>query len=126
METAEEELIQFEKQWNKAIVGNNVDEIAKFMSADWIIVGSDGISTKSAFLDSVRTGVVKHSRMDTDEMTVKVYENTGIVISLGTSAGSYNGQTFELYEWSSSTYIKKDQKSPCVSTMITTAIPKTA
>ncbi|SHF31401.1 nuclear transport factor 2 family protein [Pedobacter caeni] len=126
METAEEELIQFEKQWNKAIVGNNVDEIAKFMSADWIIVGSDGITTKSAFLDSVRSGVVKHNRMDAEEMTVKVYENTGIVISLGTSAGAYNDQSFELYEWSSSTYIKKDQKWQCISTMVTAATQKTA
>ncbi|RQO75034.1 hypothetical protein DBR43_06575 [Pedobacter sp. KBW06] len=117
----EEELIQFEKQWNKALENNDADEISKFMSPDWIIVGSDGITTKSAFLESVRTGILIHNRMDSDKMTAKIYGNTGIIISRGTSAGTYNGQAFQLYEWSSSTYIKKYRKWQCVSTMVTPA-----
>jgi len=117
----EEELIQFEEQWNKAIENNNADEISKFMSSDWIIVGSDGITTKSAFLESIRTGIVTHKRMDSDEMKVKIHGNTGIIISRGTSAGTYNGQAFQLHEWSCSTYIKEDHQWLCVSTMVTKA-----
>jgi ketosteroid isomerase-like protein len=117
----EEELIQFEKQWNSALENNNADEISKFMSPDWIIVGSDGITGKSSFLESVRTGILTHNRMDSDEMTAKIHGNTGIIISRGTSAGIYDGQAFELYEWSCSTYIKEEQQWYCVSTMVTKA-----
>jgi hypothetical protein len=59
--------------------------------------------------------------MTTDEARVKIYGNTGVVTSRGTSAGKHNGKDFELYEWSSSTFAREDKKWICVLTMLTPA-----
>ena len=117
----EQELISFTNQWDKAMTGNDAVEIGKFMSEDWVLIGSDGITTKASFLESVNSGVLTHSRMDADEMKVTMYENTGIIVALGTSAGTYLGEKFSLYEWSTSIFRKVNEKWLCVLTMLTPA-----
>ena len=118
----EQELQQFEDNWNRAIVSNDINKISGFMSDDWVMVGSDnGIIEKPAFLQSIESGDLTHSRMDYEEIRVKVYGDAGITTNRGTSAGHYKGQYFELYEWSSSTFIRKNQKWFCVLTMLTPA-----
>ena len=120
--TTEDELLQFCLAWDQAIVGNDADEISKFMSDDWILVGTEGgITSKSQFLSVIRSGELTHSRMDSDETSIKIYEDTGIVTSRGTSAGNYKGQSFELYEWSTSIFIRKNGQWLCVHTMLTPA-----
>jgi hypothetical protein len=59
--------------------------------------------------------------MDADETNISIYGNTGILLARGTSAGTYNGNDFSLYEWSTSVFIKIDGNWLCVSTMVTPA-----
>jgi ketosteroid isomerase-like protein len=117
----EQDLINFANQWDEAMVTNDAERISTYMSDDWVIVGSDGIKSKSVFLEWIRSGTVTHNRMDSDEVNVKIYGNTGIIISRGTSAGTYNGQPFSLYEWSTSIFLKNEGKWLCVLTMLTIA-----
>jgi len=121
METEKQELLDFSKRWDEAMVGNDADEIGKFMSDDWTIVGSDGITSKSSFLEFISSGMLTHNRMDSDEANIRVYGDTGILVARGTSAGTYNGENFSLYEWSTSVFIKTEGKWRCVLTMITPA-----
>ncbi|MFN0158088.1 MAG: nuclear transport factor 2 family protein [Bacteroidota bacterium] len=67
---------------------------------------------------------MKDKGMDSDEIRIKIYGNTGVVTSRGTSAGKYKGNPFELYEWSSSVFIRTQEKWICVLTMLTTATKK--
>jgi len=115
----EQELQDFTQRWDEAMVTNNANEIAKFMSDDWVIIGSDGITSKSTFMQWITSGTVTHNRMDSDEMNIKLYGDTGIVISRGTSAGTYNGEKFSLYEWSTSVFRKNEGSWLCVLTMLT-------
>lgn len=115
----EQELQEFTKRWDEAMVTNDADEIAKFMSDDWVIIGSDGITNKSTFLGWISSGSVTHNRMDSDELKIKLYGDTGIVISRGTSAGTYDGNDFSLYEWSTSVLRKNNGTWLCVLTMLT-------
>ena len=103
------------------MVSNNADEIGKFMSDDWKIVGPDGITSKSSFLQFVRSGILTHNRMDSDETNIDIYGDTAIIVSRGTSAGAYNGNSFSLYEWSTSVFIKTEGKWRCVITMLAPA-----
>ena len=113
--------MDFSTRWDEAMVSNDADEIGKFMSDDWKIVGSDGITSKSSFLQFISSGILTHNRMDSDETHIDVYGNTGILVSRGTSAGTYNGDNFSLYEWSTSVFIKTEGKWRCVITMLTPA-----
>src|SRR5688572_7234179 len=121
MESEEQELLDFSKRWDEAMVSNDPDEIAKFMSEDWKIIGSDGITSKSSFLQFISSGILTHNRMDSDEANINIYGDTGILVSRGTSAGTYDGNNFSLYEWSTSIFIKKEGTWRCVLTMLTTA-----
>jgi ketosteroid isomerase-like protein len=119
MKTEEQELIDFTKRWDEAMVSNNAGEITKFMSDDWVIVGSDGTTSKKPFLESISSGILTHNRMDSDELTIRIYGTTGIIISRGTSAGTYQGEKFSFYEWSTSVCLKNDGHWLCVLTMLT-------
>ena len=117
----ERQLIETAQLWDKAMATNDVDQIGRFMSADWIIVASDGITSREDFLDSIRQGHVSHNRMDSDEVIAKIYEDTGVVISRGKSAGTFNGEPFDLYEWSTNVFVRQGESWRCAATMITPA-----
>ncbi|HET9745247.1 MAG TPA: nuclear transport factor 2 family protein [Chitinophagaceae bacterium] len=121
MGTDKKDLLDFSKRWDQAMVSNDVNEIGKFMSDTWIIIGSNGITPKSTFLQMISSGALTHSRMDSDEDNIIIYGNTGILVSRGTSAGKFNGQEFSLYEWSTSIFMKTGRKWQCVLTMLTPA-----
>jgi ketosteroid isomerase-like protein len=116
------ELKQSGRQWDKAIAENDVLQIEKFMADEWVIVGTaGGITPKTNFLDYIRSGDLVHTRMDFEDIRVEVYENTGIVTSKGTSSGTYKGEPFSYYEWSTSVYTLQDGHWRCVLTMLTPA-----
>jgi ketosteroid isomerase-like protein len=115
--TQEEELKVLSVNWDKAMVGNNADDIGSYMSDDWVIVGTGGgITSRQSFLDEIISGRLFHTRMDSDEMRVKIYGNSGVVVSKGTSAGTYRGESFSLY-----VFIRENEKWLCVLTMLTPA-----
>ena len=118
----EKELMLFGLDWDKAMLTNDVDEISKFMSDDWIIVGTEGgITSKETFLTFISSGDLKHSQMNSDETRIKLYGNTGITISRGTSAGTFKDQPFNYYEWSVSVFMHNGDTWKCVTTMLTKA-----
>jgi hypothetical protein len=117
-----EALIRFSRDWDEAMIRNNPQEITRFMSDDWVIVGTEGgITPKSSFIESIRSGDLIHRQMDADDFRVRIYENTGVLTSRGTSAGTYKGQPFSFFEWSTSIFLWKADEWRCVLTMLTPA-----
>jgi ketosteroid isomerase-like protein len=117
-----EALIRFSKDWDAAMIRNDPEEISKFMSDDWVIVGTQGgITPKSSFMDSIQSGDLVHTQMEADEFRVRLYDNTGILTSRGTSSGTYKGQPFSFFEWSTSVFHWKESSWRCVLTMLTPA-----
>ena len=122
MVKTEEALLEYCLNWDKAIVQNDVEEISRYMSDDWVCVATDGgISSKEHFLNWIKSGDLIHTRMDTDESRIKVYGNTGIVTGKGTSGGTYKGEPFSFYEWSTSVFTWENSQWVCVLTMLTPA-----
>jgi ketosteroid isomerase-like protein len=114
------ELLRLCRQWDQAIADNDVLEIGRFMSADWVIIGTEGgITSKPHFLEFIRSGDLLHTRMDFEDIRVVEYGNSGIVTSKGTSSGTYKGEAFSYFEWSTNIFIKKDGHWLCVLTMLT-------
>ncbi len=50
------ELIKLSEAWGEAIVSNDADAIAGFMSDDWVIVSETGVSEREDFLAFVASG----------------------------------------------------------------------
>lgn len=117
------ELMYFGKLWDQAMVCNDAEEISKFMSDEWVLVETEGgITPKSAFLTSLKSGDLTHNIMSSGDVRVKIYGEMGLLTSRGTSSGRYKDQPFCFYEWSTSVFIRERGNWKCVLTMLTPAL----
>jgi ketosteroid isomerase-like protein len=122
MET-QNELVDFGRLWDKAMVNNDAEEIGTFMAYDWVIVGTEGgITPRSTFLTSIKSGDLSHDTMNSEDIRVKIYGEMGVLTSRGTSSGRYKDQPFSFYEWSTSVFIRDREKWKCILTMLTPAL----
>ncbi len=119
--TEEESLREAELNWCRAIEQNDVQLMAGFMADECVIVGADGIGSKEAFLGFVSNGDLVHTTMDFEILDTRIYGQTGVIISKGISAGYYKGKPFSFYEWSTSIFVKRDDRWKAVLTMLAPA-----
>ena len=118
----EESLLEFSRQWDMAMEGNDADLIGSFMDDDWVIVATDGgITTKNDFLKHIRSGALTHHTMKSDFERTRIYGDTAVITSRGTSAGHYLSQPFSFYEWSTNIFHWKNNQWTCVLTMLAPA-----
>jgi uncharacterized glyoxalase superfamily protein PhnB len=118
-----ETLKNVELEWGRHIEENNVDEMAKYMNEDWVIFSGDGkMTTKAMFLKSVENGDLIHTRMDFKILVARRYGNVGIVVSQGTSAGTWKKHSFSNDEVATSVFIKTARKWRSILTMIAPAV----
>ncbi len=116
-----EELEKIEKEFEAAMLRNDRDAIAQFLADDWVIVGPDGkVIQRDRFLEVIQAGLLVHTRMETRETRIRVYDDAALVTGLTTSAGSFAGQTFSNQERATSFYVRQQGKLVCVLTHLTT------
>jgi ketosteroid isomerase-like protein len=113
----EKELIALSNDWDRAMVRNDADAIGRYMADDWTIIGSDGSMTdKATFLGLVKSGVLTHDVMESEDFRVRDYGSTAVVLARGVSGGRNNGQAFREVEQSSNVFVKRDGQWKCVLT----------
>lgn len=114
------ELSDLEQMWTRAILRNRAEEIARFMTDDWVIIGPGGeVIDKSRFLRAIESGDLTHARMDSDEWRVRVYEDTAVVTARVISEGKFKGEPFRTEERSTSVYARDEGRWTCVLTQVT-------
>lgn len=115
-----EELLQFEHDFQQAIMQNNADAIGHFIADDWIIVDADGgIIDKAGFLAVVKSGALTHETMKLEDPRVRVYGNAAVVTGRAISAGKYMQTNFTTLERSTDMFIKVGDRWVCVLTQLT-------
>jgi ketosteroid isomerase-like protein len=113
----EEELVGLAHEWDRAMVQNDVDAIGRYMADDWTIIGSDGsMSDKETFLGLVKSGTLSHDVMESEDVRVRVYGETAVLLSRGVSGGKYQGHPFRELEQSSNVFVKQGGRWRCVLT----------
>ncbi|MBP7399121.1 MAG: nuclear transport factor 2 family protein [Chitinophagales bacterium] len=121
---SDEELkIKFQKiedNFNLAIISNNVDEIKKCITSDWVIVDSGGgIIAQDKFFEVLQQGILSHSTMTKETLRVKIYGDIALVIGRGQNTGTWQGKPMEADEWITDVYKKENDKWLCVLTHLT-------
>jgi ketosteroid isomerase-like protein len=115
-----EELITIEKEWAQAFVKNDAEAIARYMADDWTIIGPDGnVIDRDRFLGVIRSGMLTHEVMKSDDMKTRVYGDVAVVTARSTSKGKFNGQPFSEAERSSDVFVKQKGQWKCVLTHLT-------
>ena len=74
-----EELINLEKDFERAVVANDAEAIGKFLADDWVIVDPNGdIIDKARFLSVIKSGVLTHELMESEDMQVRSYGDSAV------------------------------------------------
>jgi ketosteroid isomerase-like protein len=111
------ELIEVAHAWDRAMITNDAEAIGRFMADDWVIVGSDGgRSYKEKFLGLVKSGVLSHDVMTSEDLDVRLYGETAVVMAWGISGGLYQGERFRETERVSSVFVRQKGQWKCVLT----------
>jgi ketosteroid isomerase-like protein len=120
----EEQLIkqfqQIEENFNKAVVTNDINEIKKCITSDWVLVDSQGgVIPQERFFGVLEQGLLSHSTMTKEVIRVKTYGDIALVTGRGQNTGTWQGQPMEADEWVTDVYKKENDKWLCVLTHLT-------
>lgn len=81
-----------EKAWAVATVAGDEAALKKLLADDLTYTHSNGDSdTKAAFIDNLKTGVRKYTKLDHEGMDVRVYGNTAVLRATANIATSAKG-----------------------------------
>ncbi|WP_163507468.1 nuclear transport factor 2 family protein [Fodinicola acaciae] len=112
-----------EDDWNEAMVANDADRIAAFMTDDWALVTEHGITSAEQFLANIRSGTLRHLRMaSTGRPRVAVYGDAAVFSVRVVSTASFAGQRFDADEWTTDVFVRRGDKWLCASTQLTPAL----
>ena len=112
--------MKLEKEFAEAIVKNDPEAIGRFVADDWIIIDADGgIVDKARFLGVIKSLVLTHELMETDDIRVRVYGDSAVVTGLARSKGKFMQQEFASSERATDVFVKRDGRWQCVLTQLT-------
>jgi len=121
----EEELLKLEKEFARAIVKNEAEAIGQFVADDWVIIDADGGRIdKSRFLGAVKSGVLIHEMMESDDVGVRIYGDTAVVSGLTRTKGKFMGRDFSTQERATDVFVMQNGRWQCVFSQLTRFIKK--
>ena len=104
-----------DNEFNQALITNNVEEISKYISADWILLEAQfGIITKDRFLHVIERGDLIHTAMNKKVLRVKAYNGIAIVTARGINNGFYKNEPFNSEQWVTNVYKNENENWVCI------------
>ena len=115
--SVQNEVMAVATEWDRSMTENDADAIGRYMADDWTIIGSDGsVGDKATFLELVRSGVLTHDVMTSEDMHIRIYGDTAVTVSRGVSGGTYRGQPFREVERVTCVFVRQERRWRCVLT----------
>ena len=103
--------------WDRAMTTNDAEVIGRFMAEEWLLVGTDGsINGKGGFLSLIASGDLTHDVMTSDDLILRIYGDSAILIAKGVSGGTFKGQAFREVERSTNVFVRRNNGWICVMT----------
>ena len=122
----DDDLVALADAWSEAIVSDDADRIAEYMTEDWVIVSWTGVTARDDFLAYVRSGVLGHSRMEgVGERRVRVYGDAAVLTVRVVSTAQFGGEDIDADEWTTDVFVRRDGTWRCALTHITPVAPAT-
>jgi ketosteroid isomerase-like protein len=121
----EQELLEWEKDFEKAVMSNDADAIGKFLPDDWVIVGPDGnFIDRARFLGVIKSGKLSHDLMESEDAKVRSYGDSAVLTALTRTKAKFMGQEFTTQERATDVFVKRDGRWQCVFSQLTTSKKK--
>jgi len=117
-------IMALETAWNRALEAKDSKALGMLLANTFLSVDIDGsVSSKSEFLASVKAPDYQPSQAVTEQSTVQVYGDTGVVVGVLRTTGTDKGKPYVHRERFVDTWIKLNGLWQCLattSTLITT------
>ncbi|WP_149525307.1 nuclear transport factor 2 family protein [Sphingobacterium hotanense] len=114
------EFQHIEDNFDRAVVTNDIAEIKKCITSDWVLVDSQGgIIPQEQFFQVLKQGLLSHSAMSKEVLRVKMYGGVALVTGRGQNTGTWQGEPMEADEWITDVYKKDGDEWLCVLTHLT-------
>ena len=116
----EEELLKIEEEFAAAILKNDVENLGRLVADDWIIIDPNGeIVDRTRFFEVIKSGVLTHDMMESEDFRVRVYGDSAVVTGVTCTKGKFMGQEFSTQERATDVFVKRDGRWQCVLTHLT-------
>lgn len=113
-------LIQLEERFNRAMVSNDVEAIAKCITDDWILVTPEvGPVPRSRILDVIKSGKLTHSSMTKTATHAAVVGDMAWITGRGQNTATFDGTPIEADEYVTDIYRRVGDEWLCMLTHLT-------
>ena len=113
-------LLQLEERFNRAMVSNDVEAIAKCITDDWILVTPEsGPVPRSRILDVIKSGRLTHSSMTKTATHAAVVGDMAWITGRGQNTATFDGTPIEADEYVTDIYRKVGDEWLCMLTHLT-------
>ena len=113
-------LLQLEDAFNQAMISNDVEQISRCITDDWILVTPEGGPIpRSRILSVIASGVLTHATMTKVATHASVIGEVAWVSGRGQNTGTFNGEPMAADEYITSIYRRVDGEWRCMLTHLT-------
>jgi ketosteroid isomerase-like protein len=114
MMTADDEVRAVSAAWDEALIANDAEAVAGFMTGDWVYVGPDGVTSRSDIVGWIGSGRLRHDSMTMIGRVHVVHAGNAVVLSARkTSAGVWDGVPYTADEWNSEIWVPTGEGWRC-------------
>ena len=91
--SAEDQLESLEKERAQAVIKGDTAALDKMTADDYVLTDVNGkVRTKAETMDAIKSGVIKVTSNDVDDLKVHVYGNTAVVTGRSDAKGTIDGK----------------------------------
>lgn len=117
-------LESFVHRWASAIVANDVEQMERFVTDDWVLIEKPGVISRDTFHGLVADGVLRHTTMSHDILDIRhLGPGVAVVRTHGRNAGSFQGDLIEADEWTTNILVRSPEGWRCALTQLTPRVP---
>lgn len=118
-------LESFIHSWAQAIVTNDVDQMAPFVTTDWLLIDTPGTVSREAFHGAVSSGQLRHTTMTHEVLEIRhLGPNVVVLRTHGRNTAEFQGRPIEADEWTTNILVREADGWRCTLTQLTPRDPQ--
>lgn len=125
-QTADDEVLEsFVHRWANAIVANDVEQMARFVTDDWVLIDKPGVITRDTFHGVVAIGALRHTTMTHDVLDIRhLGPDVAVIRTHARNTAIFQGDQIEADEWTTEILVRSPDGWRCTLTQLTPRVPR--